>query len=319
MPTVEVPLEKWQGKVREVTLGGNGRKQITVGGEATLPFLHFEGQLPHHPVVAVEVHDRPPSDWAQPLLAVWGDVMNNPTAWAKKAVEYGAELIVFHLKSAHPEDANTGAEEAKANVAKMLEAVDVPLLIIGPYVAEKDNEVLVAAAEVAAGQRVALGYCEDKNYRTICAAAMANNHVVIAKTPIEINLAKQLNILISDMGIPGDSIIIDPTTASLGYGLEYTYSVMERLRLAALNGDAMTAMPMIVHPGEEAWRQKEAKFAEGVPDEWGNYEQRAQLWEQLTALGLLHAGADIVVLRHPRTVEVVKTAIDKLMQAAVTV
>ncbi len=319
MPAVEVPVEKWQGKVREVTLGGNGRKQITIGGESTLPFLHFEGQLSHRPVVAIEVHDRPPSDWAQPLLAAWGDVINDPAAWAKKAVACGADLIVFHLKSAHPEDMNTGDKEARANVTKVLEAVDVPLMIIGPYVAEKDNEVLVAAAEAAAGQRVALGYCEEKNYRTICAAALASGHAVIAKTPIEINLAKQLNILISDMGIAGDSIIIDPTTAALGYGLEYTYSVMERLRLAALNGDPMTAMPMSVNPGEEAWRQKEAKFAEGVPEEWGDYEQRACLWEQLSALGLLQAGADIVVMRHPRTLEVIKAAIDKLMQAVPTV
>jgi acetyl-CoA decarbonylase/synthase complex subunit delta len=316
MAEVELPLENWSGKVEEVTLGGNGRKSTTIGGETTLPFLHFEGEIPNRPVVSFEVHDRPPSDWSSPLLSAWGDAINDPATWAKKAVEYGADLLTFHLKSAHPEDMDTGPEEAAANVTKVLEAVNVPLMIIGPYVAEKDNEVLVAAADAAAGQRVALGYCEEGNYRTIAAACIANNHVAISKTPIEINLAKQLNILITDMGVAPNAIIMDPTTAALGYGLEYVYSVMERLRLAALQGDSMTQKPMSISPGEEAWRQKEAKFAEGVPETWGKIEDRALAWEQFTATALLHSGADIITLRHPKSAETIHTIIDQLMAGA---
>jgi len=171
----------------------------------------------------------------------------------------------------------------------------------------------VAASEVARGQRIALGNCEEKNYRTIAAVCIADGHVAIAKTPVEINLAKQLNILLSDIGLSLDSIIMDPTTGALGYGLEYTYSVMERLRLAALGGDKMTAMPIINKVGEEAWRQKEAKVSQGVPSSWGDVEQRGIIWEELTATSLLFSGADIVVLRHPKTVELIKATIGKLM------
>ncbi len=313
MSPVEIPVEKWTGKIHEVRLGGEGRKSIVVGGETTLPFLHFEGSIPNRIAVAVEVQDQEPSDWATSLVSAWGDVLRDPGAWAKKAAEFGADIIALRLRSAHPEEGNTGAAEAKVTVDKVLSAVDLPVIILGPEVAEKDNEVLVAASEVARGQRVALGDCVEKNYRTIAATAIADGHVVITKTPIEINLAKQLNILVSDLGIPVDAILMDPTTGALGYGLEYSYSVMERLRLAALQGDAMTAMPMICTVGEEAWRQKEAKAAEGVPASWGDYEQRSLLWEELTATALISSGADILVLRHPKAVELVKATIDRLM------
>jgi acetyl-CoA decarbonylase/synthase complex subunit delta len=313
MPQVEIPMEKWTGKVREVKLGGGGRKSIVVGGETTLPFLHFEGSIPNRIAVAIEVQDQDPSDWAPNLVSAWGDVLQDPGAWAKKAAEFGADIIALRLRSAHPEEGNTGAAEAKVAVDKVLSAVDLPIIILGPEVAEKDNEVLVAASEVARGQRVALGSCEEKNYRTIAATAIADDHAVIAKSPVDINLAKQLNILVSDIGVSPDSIIMDPTTGALGYGLEYTYSVMERLRLAALQGDAMTAMPMICTVGEEAWRQKESKVAEGVPASWGDHGQRSLLWEELTALSLINSGADIVVLRHPKAVEVVKATVDRLM------
>ncbi|MBI2304026.1 MAG: acetyl-CoA decarbonylase/synthase complex subunit delta [Chloroflexi bacterium] len=312
MPPVETPVEKWAGKIHEVNLGGDARR-LVVGGETTLPFLHFEGAIPHPPAVAVEVQDRPPASWAPELRASWGEAMEDPASWAKKAVEYGADLIVLYLSSAHPDDQNTGPQEAKKTVTRVLSTVDAPLIILGPGIAEKDNEVLVAAAEAAAGRRVALGFCEQKNYRTIIAACMANNHVAVAKTPVEINLAKQLNILICDMGLAPDSILMDPTTGALGYGLEYTYSVMERLRLAGLQGDKMAAMPMFCTVGEEAWRQKEARATEGIPAAWGDIATRALRWEELTAMTLLLAGADVVVLRHPQVVQRIKATIQKLM------
>ena len=313
MPEVEVPLEKWTGKVNEVRLGGNGRKAMVVGGEATFPFLQFEGAIPNRPAVAIEVQDVQPTGWPSQLVAAWGDVLADPALWAKKAAEYGADIIALRLKSAHPEEGDTGAEEAKKTVDKVLAAVDLPLIVLGPEVAEKDNIVLVAASEAARGQRIALGNCEEKNYRTIGAACIADGHVAIAKTPIEINLAKQLNILLCDLGVSPESILMDPTTGALGYGLEYTYSVMERLRLACLTGDGMTAMPMICTVGEESWRQKESKSDIEVPVTWGELEQRALIWEEVTASTLLNAGADIVVLRHPKAVEAIKATIDKLM------
>jgi len=314
MPNIAEPTEKWTGKINEVTLGGDSRKRVTVGGATTLPFLHFEGSIPHRPVIAIDIEDRPPQGWSPVLEAAWGDVLDEgPAAWAERAVEAGADMVALRLGSADPDAENTGAAEAVETVKQVLAAVNVPLIVYGPGVVEKDNEVLVAVADATAGQGLALGLCEEKNYRTIVATCIANGHVAIANTPIDINLAKQLNILLMDMGLPADRILMDPTTGALGYGMEYTYSVMERLRVAALQSDAMTSIPMIVNPGREAWRFKEAKTAEGVPPEWGDLEERGIVWEGLTATALLHSGADILVMRHPRAVALVKTAIDSLM------
>lgn len=316
MAPVELPVEKWNGKVREVKLGGTGgRKGITLGGDSTLPFLTFEGSRPHRPAVAVEVQDTPPTGWPQSLISAYGDALKDPGEWAKKAASFGADIIYLRLKSAHPEEGNTGAEEAKKSVAKVLAAIDLPVIVVGPDVPEKDNIVLVAASDIGKGQRLALGNCVEKNHRTIAATCIADGHVAIAKTPIEINLAKQLNILLSDVGIPADSVIIDPTTGALGYGLEYTYSVMERLRLAALMGDAMTALPILCDVGEESWRQKEAKATTGVPATWGDATQRAINWESITAISLLHAGANIITLRHPKVIELLKQSIAQLFPA----
>jgi acetyl-CoA decarbonylase/synthase complex subunit delta len=319
--TVDIPKEKWTGAIREVTIGatsaegGTRSRKVAVGGETTLPFLHFEGRIPHPPVIAVEVQDRYPQDWSPLLLEAWGDVLKSPTAWAQKAEALGADLIALSLKSASPDGGNTGAAEARVAVESVLKATGLPLIVYGPGQAEKDNEVLVAAAEVAKGERIALGNCEDKNYRTIVAAALAHGHLVIARSPIDVNLAKQLNILINDMRLEMDRILVDPTTGALGYGLEYTYSVMERLRLAALTGDSMTQQPMICTVGEEAWRAKETKVNVGVPEAWGDWRERSVIWEVLTATTLIEAGADIVVLRHPESIALVRAAIERLMVA----
>jgi acetyl-CoA decarbonylase/synthase complex subunit delta len=317
--TVSVPKEKWTGRVREITLGatnaegGTRHRKVVVGGEATLPFLHYEGQIPRRPAIALEVQDRYPEEWSPLLLEAWGDAPRDLAAWAQKAEAVGADLLALSLKSASPDLGNTGAAQAGATVQTVLKATSLPLIVYGPGQAEKDNEVLVAAAEAAKGERIALGNCEEKNYRTIVAAALAHDQLVVAKTPIDVNLAKQLNILISDMRLDLDRILMDPTTGALGYGLEYTYSVMERLRLAALTGDSMTQQPMICTVGEEAWRAKESKVNTGVPEAWGDWQQRAILWEVLTATTLLHAGADIVVLRHPESIPWVAKTIDRLM------
>lgn len=318
--TVEVPKERWSGKVREVTLGataaegGTRASTITIGGETTLPFLGFEGDIPNPPVVAIEIQDRRPDGWPPVLMEAWGDVIDEPTGWAKGAEGYGADIILLQLNLTNAAGEETTPEKA-ANTAKgVLQATGLPLIIFGPGEAEKDNEFLVAVAEEAAGERVVLGICEEKNYRTIVAAALAHDHLVNARTPIDVNLAKQLNILISDMGLGLDRILMDPTTGALGYGIEYAYSVMERLRLAALQGDGMTQQPMLVTPGVEAWRIKESRTNDDIPEAWGDWERRSINWELITAGTLLQAGADILVLRHPKTVSVIKGMIDKLMR-----
>jgi acetyl-CoA decarbonylase/synthase complex subunit delta len=277
--------------------------------------MNFENPSPNPPKIAVEIRDRKPDDWSPVLLKDWGDLMNSPGAWAKAAEDIGADMIVLALSPTGKDGNPTTEVAAVQSVKDVLAATTVPLIVIGPGQVELDNKLLVAVAEATKGERLALGICEDKNYRTIVATAMANGHLVIARTPMDVNLAKQLNILISDMGFPLDRILMDPTTGALGYGIEYGYSAMERLRLAALQGDSMTQMPMIVTPGFEAWKTKEAKVGEGVPESWGNWQLRAINWEVLTAMTLIESGADIIVLRHPESVKQIKAAIIELMAA----
>ncbi len=319
MPEVK---ENWTGRIVEVTLGagkdqgGTRGSTVTVGGETTLPFLHFEGSIPHRPVIAIEVSDRRPEDWSSLLQTAWGEALGDPAAWAAKAEAAGADLIALSLDSAHPERGDTGAAEARKTVRRVLEATSLPLIVYGPGQKDKDNEVLVAAAEEAAGERIGLGNCEEKNYRTVAAAALANDHVIVAKSPIDVNLAKQLNVLIGDMGVSRDRMLMDPTTGALGYGIEYSYSVMERVRLAALTGDSALQQPMVLTVGYEAWRAKEARTDQDVPAQWGDWAQRGILWEANTSITLLNTGADILVLRHPDTIPLVRRAIDGLMAGA---
>jgi acetyl-CoA decarbonylase/synthase complex subunit delta len=318
---IEIPKDKWPGSVKSITLGatsdgGTRTSVVTVGGEKALPFMHFEAAVPHTPVVAIEIKDRKPDDWSPLLAEVWGDAMNDPAAWAKAAEAAGAEVLQMTLSMTAADGSSNTPEKAVAAVKAVLGATGLPLIVFGPGNAELDNALLVPVAEATKGERLLLGICEDKNYRTIVATAMANGHLVSARTAMDVNLAKQLNILISDMGLPLDRVIMDPTTGALGYGIEYGFSVMERLRMAALQGDAMTQLPMIVTVGAETWKTKEAKVGDGVPAAWGEWHERGINWETMTALTLLESGADIVVLRHPESVKRVKAAIAELMVAA---
>jgi len=312
---IEMPKDKWPGSVRIVEIGataaegGTRARTVRVGGHTSVPFMHFEAPQANPPVIAIETRSRKPEDWSAILTEAWGEAMNDPAQWAARAESQGADMLVLALSL---EDS---VDEAIAHVRAVLAASGLPLIVWGPGQAEKDNELLVPVAEATKGERLVLGICEDKNYRTIVATAMANGHCVLARTPMDVNLSKQLNILISDMGMPKDRILMDPTTGALGYGIEYGYSVMERLRLAALQGDAMTQQPMIVTPGFEAWKTKEARVGEGVPDAWGDWKQRAIEWETLTGMALVEAGADILVLRHPDSVRRLKAAIGELVVA----
>lgn len=315
---VETPKKKWTGQVREAVLGatedegGTRSKIVTIGGERTLPFLDFEAPMPNPPRIAIEIKDHKPADWSPILLEVWGEAVDDPATWAKAAEELEVDILVLSLSLTDTSGQETTAQQAASSVRKVLDATGLPLVVFGPGQTDKDIELLIAVAEQAAGERIGLGVCDDKNYKTITAAALAHGHLVDARTAMDVNLAKQLNILISDVGLPLDRVLMDPTTAALGYGVEYGYSAMERLRLAALQGDTMTQQPMLVTPGEEAWRMKEAKVGEDVPEAWGDWEERGVSWETLTATTLIHSGADIVVLRHPESVRRVKDTISKL-------
>ncbi len=317
--TLEVTKENWMGEVREVTLGatsaegGTRTTTVTIGGQTAMPFLSLEGEFPHKPIVAIEIQDRKPDDWSPLLMETWGDVMNEPGEWAKAAEKAGADVMLLQLSLTDADGNPNTPDKAVAATKKVLEATGLPLIVLGPGQVDVDNALLVPVAEAASGERIVLGLCEEKNYRTLVAAALAHDQLVIARTAMDVNLAKQLNILISDMGLPLDRILMDPTCAGVGYGMEYGYSVMERLRLAALQGDSMTQLPMIVTVGYEAWRQKESKVGEGVPEAWGDWKERAINWEVVTAASLVESAADIVVLRHPESVRRIHKMIDELI------
>jgi acetyl-CoA decarbonylase/synthase complex subunit delta len=316
---MELMLEKWSGVVSVVSIGatnaqgGSRSGVINIGGQKTLPFLFQEGAIPHKPVVAFEIWDIAPADWPQELIRHYSDVFDDPLAWAQKCSQkYKAQILCVRLQGAHPDFGDRSAEEEAKFISQLLKKVDVPLIILGCGDDGKDNLILPACSEAAKGERCLLGSAAQDNYKTISAAVLADGHNIIAESPIDINIAKQLNILISDMGLPLERIVINPTIGALGYGLEYAYSIMERARLAALSGDKTVASPFICFVGQESWRAKEAKAPIMEFPLWGPEAQRGVAWEVLTATALIQAGADILVMRHPVAVEKVNGYIDKL-------
>ncbi len=308
----ELQKDTYTGEIKEVVIGV-GDKAKKVGGEKTWPLYTFEGEAPNPPLIAMEVFDVPPEEWAEAVLRPFSDVVNDPVAWAKKCVEeYGAEAICLQLVSTDPNGLNRPAEEAAETAKKVVEAIDVPLIVYGSESPEKDIEVLRKVAEVCDGKNIAFGPVLEQNYRQLGAGAIAYKHRAIAKTSIDINLAKQLNILLDNLGVPEEQIIMDPTTGGLGYGIEYTYSVMERIKLAALKqGDDKLRLPMINNMAVEVWKTKEAKTSADEEPTWGDAEKRGIIMEAMTALYLIIAGANILVMRHPKAIELVKDIISE--------
>ena len=315
IPTI---AEKYTGSVNKVTLGagkdngGTRTSTVVVGGAANV--VHGSGgQMPEKPVIALDVLDSAPTDWPDHLVEPWRDVLDKPGAWAKKCVEeLGAELICLKFDGIHPDKGDKDAEHAVAVTKEVLEAVGVPLILWGCGNDEKDNQVMPKVSEAAKGENCLIGTVREGNYKSLTAIALADGHNLITEAPLDINIAKQVNILASDMGFPAERIVTFQTTGALGYGMEYVYSIQERQRLAALGGDKVMAMPVICDVGSEAWRAKEAKTADAP--EWGDATQRGALWEASTAVCLLQSGADILRMRHPHAVETVKNFISQIWQ-----
>ncbi|MEJ2190717.1 MAG: acetyl-CoA decarbonylase/synthase complex subunit delta [Nitrospirota bacterium] len=307
------PKETYPGKVYPVGMG-TAEKAVIVGGENVLPFHGFEGEIPGKPLVALEVQDVPPQDWPKAVRDACESVSGDPVSWAKHCQDaLGARAIALRLIGTHPDREDRSAEDAVKTVTDVLAAVQVPLVIMGSNHVEKDSQVLVAVAEAAKGRNCLIGKAQEANYKTIAAAAMANDHQLIAMSELDINLSKQLNILITQMGFAKERIVTDPMSSALGYGLEYTYSVMERIRLAALTqNDAVMQPPMLADLGMYVWKIKETTAtAEDMP-EWGTLPERGIAWEAATAAAFLLAGAELLVMRHPEAVEAVEKFIAEM-------
>jgi acetyl-CoA decarbonylase/synthase complex subunit delta len=306
---IEIPKTNYSGKVKEIKLG-KGEKAVTVGGENSYPFYLFEGTMPHKPRIAMEVPDCVPQEWPKAALEPFTDVKNDPVAWAKKCInEYGAEIIALQLVSTDPNGLNRIADEAAAVVKKVADAIHVPLIVWGTANHEKDTEVLTKVCEVCQDKRLIIGPVEEKDYKKIAAAAIAYKHTVIASSPIDINLAKQLNILLGNLGVADDMILMDPTVSGIGYGLEYCYSVMERMRMAGLTQqDEKLQFPIICNLSKEVWKSKEVNQPDNESN-MGDAKNRGILMEAMSAVALLMAGGDVIIMRHPEAIKLTKEMI----------
>jgi acetyl-CoA decarbonylase/synthase complex subunit delta len=291
------PIESYAGTVREIAIG-TGARVLKIGGETALPFHFFDqGAIPNLPRLALEVWDMPPKDWARWAIEPFQDVISDPVGWAQKCVGYGADAVCLQLVSADPTAKDTTPEAAAQLVKAVAEAVPVPLIVYGPDDEKKNAAVMARVAEVCRGQNLLLGPAVKENYEAIAKAVLEHGHCLIAQTSLDINLMKELNIKICK-SFPPDRVVIDPISSALGYGMEYSFSIMERIKqTGVIFKDGMTQMPIIANLAGECWKTKEAK----------ENQNQGVLWEGMTAVSLLLAGANMAVLRHPETLRYVKS------------
>ncbi|MEW6220951.1 MAG: acetyl-CoA decarbonylase/synthase complex subunit delta, partial [Thermodesulfobacteriota bacterium] len=303
--------EKYSGRIRTVTLGA-GPKALAAGGASALPFHLFEGEMPQKPLLAMDVLDMAPEDWPQSLTRHFAGVLDNPVAWAKQCIDTcQAEAICLSLASTDPNGRNRPAAEAAKTAAAVVAALDVPVILWGCGNADKDTETLREVTAVIGDKKVCLAPLTDANYRSLGATAMAFGHTLTASSPIDVNLAKQLNILLENLGVSLDNVLVDPSIGGLGYGIEYTYSVMERIRLAALTQkDEKLQVPFICNLGREVWKSKETRLPTDAV--LGDQERRGVLMEAITAVCMLMAGGEVLIMRHPTAVALTRTLIDGL-------
>lgn len=294
----KAPVESYTGVVREITIG-KGKKSLKIGGENTLP-LHFfdEGSHPNPPRFVLEVLDMEPQDWPKHTIEPYQDVISNPVGWAKKCQDFAVDAVSLFLMSTDPAVKDTPADRAAALAKEVAEAIDVPLIVYGSGDEHKDAEVLSQVAKACDGMNLLMGPVLKENYEVVGKAILEHGHTAIAQSPLDINLLKELNVKLGKF-FPPDRIVIDPLSSALGYGMEYSFSLMERVKqIGIMTKDSMTMMPIMANVGAECWKTKQAK----------ENKEQGLLWEGITALALLMAGANIVVLRHPETLRLVREA-----------
>jgi acetyl-CoA decarbonylase/synthase complex subunit delta len=309
--------ESFAGEVIRITLGatkadgGTRTSTVTVGGARNVVYGGSVDDAGLKPVIAMDVLDTEPGDWPDVLAEPYKGVLDSPSDWAKKCIEeFGADLICIKFDGIHPDKANKDAAHATKVTEDVLKGVGVPLILWGCGNDERDNQIIPKVSGAAKGEKCLIGTITEDNYKSLTAIALADGHFLISEAPLDINIGKQVNILASDMGFPLDRIVAFQDTGGLGYGIEYSYSIQERQRLAALGGDKMMAMPVICDVGYESWRAKEAKLTDAP--RWGDAKERGPIWEATTAICLLQAGADIIRMRHPKAVATVKNFINEI-------
>ncbi len=306
--------QPFSGKINAVTLG-TGDKAIVIGGQNVLPFYSFDAPIENAPKIGVEVSDVA-AQWNWPGLADFYAGCTSMVDYAKKAATVeGADFICLNFVGADPNGADRPVADCVADAKAVAEAVDLPIVVMGCKHLEKDAELFAAIAEALAGKNVLFMSAKNENYKTVGAAvALANGQKLGAETADDINLAKQLNIMLKGLNVNPESVVMDIGTAAVGYGYEYAASTFDRIRLAALaQGDADLQMPILAAVCNDTWGVKESTASEEDEPAWGCMEERAISMEVATAAADLTGGADAVVLRHPASVATIKKFITELV------
>ncbi|MBN1690733.1 MAG: acetyl-CoA decarbonylase/synthase complex subunit delta [Dehalococcoidia bacterium] len=296
----KVPIETYTGKVKEVILG-TGKKAVKVGGESILPFHYFEGVAANRPLIAMEVDDNAATSWTKWVVEPFKDVVSDPVKWAEHCLENGADLICLRLSSTDTQGDNKSGEQAAELVKQVAAELDVPLIVYGCGDDNKDAEVLTAVAVACKGENLLLGPAVKENYEAVARAVAENGHSIIAQTPMDINLEKELNVKLLKY-LPPERIVIDPLASAAGYGMEYSFTIIERTKhVGIMFGDMAMQMPVIADLGAECWKTGQAKTD----------REQGILWEGVTAMSLLLSGANILVLRHPESARLIGEAIQQ--------
>lgn len=302
--------EEYRGRVRQVHIEG-----LSAGGANCFPLHSFDGETPNPPRILFEVWDVAPEDWSPELGLALGDVYADPSDWLARAAESGADGVYLRLKSVDPQGAAAPVVEVAARAAEIVAASPLPLVVIGCGDPDVDSQLLPLVAVAVKDRKIGLGNAEADSYSPIGKAAQDAGDCVIAYTPMDVSLAKQLNVLLAQAGMPEQDIIMDPTCSALGYSFEYAYTVFERDRIAALaQNDTKMQAPLLANVGQETWHVKESRGTEEELPGQGDRHTRGLLWESVTAVCLVVAGADMVVVRHPESVGLIKDSLSALSE-----
>jgi len=296
-------------KVENVRIGAVGNEggtrcnSVTIGGQAAMPFLFEDGPIPNPPLNAYEFWDVTPGDWSPHLVNLLKEVWDDPVKWAEFLINKSRASILFlRLMGAHPDYGEKNPEQIGTAFRRIIDKIKTPLVVVGCGIQDIDKKLLPVIAAEASGERLLIGSAIAESYREITSACLEHGHNLITESPIDINLAKQANILVQDKGCPSDKIVMYATTGALGYGLEYAYSIMEKTRLLGLRGDRYMNKPQIAFIGQETWRTREANLS----------EEMGVMWETVTSIAYLHSGADMVVLRHPESGKRVREYVESM-------
>ena len=307
--------QAYNASINAVTLG-TGEKSIVVGGENVLPFYTFDAPIANSPKIALEISDKGMESLQTAGMKAAFEGCATVADMAKKAEEIeGVSAVCLHFESADPNGENKSVEDCVAMAKEVVDATALPIIIMGCKNIEKDAEIFSKCSEALQGKNIVVLSAREEDYKTVGASAgMAYNQKVGAESAVDINLAKQLNVLLSQLGVPAQSILMNLGSSCAGYGYEYLSSTLDRVKAAALaQNDAQLQMPIVTPISTETWNVKEAMLSEEEAPEWGNVEERGIEMEITTAAACLTSGTDVVIMKHPAAIKTIAQFIDSLM------